>query len=124
MYNLPLNLPSKEKNLESDSKLPFLVSGGIADSVAKWVFKQDLNLPLLRLERQREETGSGAEPPQIDSSLFAEGEDQKSLKTILGIDVKQSFDVHCSLFCSALSFSFIPYQFAIPVPPVMSRTAS
>lgn len=72
----PLGRLSVKKLLEGGK-------GGIADSVAKWVFKQDLNLPLLRLERQREETGSGAEPPQIDSSLFAEGEDQKSLKTIL-----------------------------------------
>ncbi|XP_066474958.1 rab3 GTPase-activating protein non-catalytic subunit isoform X1 [Tiliqua scincoides] len=58
--------------------------GGIADSVAKWVFKQDLDLSLLRLGWQREEAGSEEEPPQMDSSLLAEDEeDQKSLKTVL-----------------------------------------
>ncbi|KAJ6666898.1 hypothetical protein lerEdw1_018900 [Lerista edwardsae] len=73
----PLGRLSVKKLLEGGK-------GGIADSVAKWVFKQDLNLPLLRLGWQREDTGSEEEPLQTDSSLLAEAEeDQKSLKTIL-----------------------------------------
>ncbi|XP_053164823.1 rab3 GTPase-activating protein non-catalytic subunit [Hemicordylus capensis] len=73
----PLGRLSVKKLLEGGK-------GGIADSVAKWVFKQDLSLPLLRLGRQREETESEEQPPQTGVSLLVEGgEDQKGLETVL-----------------------------------------
>ncbi|XP_042302248.1 rab3 GTPase-activating protein non-catalytic subunit isoform X2 [Sceloporus undulatus] len=60
--------------------------GGIADSVAKWVFKQDLSLHLLRLGRKREETESEEDVPQSCSSFLLESEeDQTGLETILGL---------------------------------------
>uniref|UniRef100_A0ACB8GAN6 Rab3 GTPase-activating protein non-catalytic subunit n=1 Tax=Sphaerodactylus townsendi TaxID=933632 RepID=A0ACB8GAN6_9SAUR len=55
--------------------------GGIADSVAKWVFKQDLSPLLLRLGWKKE---SEEELPETGSILVVEGEeDQAGLESIL-----------------------------------------
>ncbi|XP_061481152.1 rab3 GTPase-activating protein non-catalytic subunit isoform X2 [Rhineura floridana] len=73
----PLGKLSVKKLLEGGK-------GGIADSVAKWVFKQDLSLPLLRLGRQREESENEEETSKTDISFLADStEDQKGVKTIL-----------------------------------------
>ncbi|XP_054836638.1 rab3 GTPase-activating protein non-catalytic subunit isoform X1 [Eublepharis macularius] len=70
----PLGRLSVKKLLEGGK-------GGIADSVAKWVFKQDLSPPLLRLGWQREENEE--EPPQTGSILAEGEEDQTGLETVL-----------------------------------------
>uniref|UniRef100_A0A8C5RDN0 RAB3 GTPase activating non-catalytic protein subunit 2 n=1 Tax=Laticauda laticaudata TaxID=8630 RepID=A0A8C5RDN0_LATLA len=73
----PLGRLSVKKLLEGGK-------GGIADSVAKWIFKQDLSLSLLRLGRQKNEAGSKEEPQQTDSNFVGEdGEDQPSMESIL-----------------------------------------
>ncbi|XP_060128975.1 rab3 GTPase-activating protein non-catalytic subunit [Zootoca vivipara] len=87
----PLGRLSVKKLLEGGK-------GGIADSVAKWVFKQDLSLPLLRLGRQREESESEEEMPQRDSSFLEEAaEDQKGLETILELLHLAYQEFPCSL---------------------------
>ncbi|KAH0622686.1 hypothetical protein JD844_025199 [Phrynosoma platyrhinos] len=60
--------------------------GGIADSVAKWVFKQDLSLRLLRLGQKKEESESEEDTPQSCSSFLPESEeDQPGLETVRGL---------------------------------------
>ncbi|KAJ7341059.1 hypothetical protein JRQ81_004749 [Phrynocephalus forsythii] len=73
----PLGRLSVKKLLEGGK-------GGIADSIAKWVFKQDLSLPLLRLARKKEESESEEEMEQTESGLLAESvESQPALETVL-----------------------------------------
>ncbi|KAL7987378.1 hypothetical protein Chor_006297 [Crotalus horridus] len=73
----PLGRLSVKKLLEGGK-------GGIADSVAKWIFKQDLSLSLLRLGRQKNEAESKEEPQQTDSNFVGgDEEDQPSIKSIL-----------------------------------------
>ncbi|XP_062980165.1 rab3 GTPase-activating protein non-catalytic subunit [Elgaria multicarinata webbii] len=73
----PLSRLSVKKLLEGGK-------GGIADSVAKWVFKQDFSLPLLRLGRQREASENEEEMPRTSISFLAESaEDQPGLDAIL-----------------------------------------
>nr|XP_028580442.1 rab3 GTPase-activating protein non-catalytic subunit [Podarcis muralis] len=92
----PLGRLSVKKLLEGGK-------GGIADSVAKWVFKQDLSLPLLRLGRQREESESKEEMPQTDSSFLEEAaEDQKGLETILELLHLAYQEFPCSLEADVL----------------------
>ncbi|XP_028580442.2 rab3 GTPase-activating protein non-catalytic subunit [Podarcis muralis] len=92
----PLGRLSVKKLLEGGK-------GGIADSVAKWIFKQDLSLPLLRLGRQREESESKEEMPQIDSSFLEEAaEDQKGLETILELLHLAYQEFPCSLEADVL----------------------
>uniref|UniRef100_A0A8C7E4X7 RAB3 GTPase activating non-catalytic protein subunit 2 n=1 Tax=Naja naja TaxID=35670 RepID=A0A8C7E4X7_NAJNA len=69
----PLGRLSVKKLLEGGK-------GGVADSVAKWIFKQDLSLSLLRLGRQKDEAESKEEPQQTESNFVGEdGEDQPKL---------------------------------------------
>ncbi|CAI5770948.1 Uncharacterized protein PODLI_1B008190 [Podarcis lilfordi] len=92
----PLGRLSVKKLLEGGK-------GGIADSVAKWVFKQDLSLPLLRLGRQREESESKEEMPHADSSFLEEAaEDQKGLETILELLHLAYQEFPCSLEADVL----------------------
>ncbi|XP_072846563.2 rab3 GTPase-activating protein non-catalytic subunit isoform X1 [Pogona vitticeps] len=73
----PLGRLSVKKLLEGGK-------GGIADSVAKWVFKQDLSLALLRLAQKREESESEEEMQQTESHFLAESvEDQPGFETVL-----------------------------------------
>ncbi|XP_013911507.1 PREDICTED: rab3 GTPase-activating protein non-catalytic subunit, partial [Thamnophis sirtalis] len=73
----PLGRLSVKKLLEGGK-------GGVADSVAKWIFKQDLSLSLLRLGRQNNEAESKEKPQQTDSNFVGEGgEDQPSMEPML-----------------------------------------
>ncbi|KAF7253218.1 Rab3 GTPase-activating protein non-catalytic subunit [Varanus komodoensis] len=73
----PLERLSVKKLLEGGK-------GAIADRVAKWVFKHDLGLPLLRLGWQKEESESEEEVPETSRAVLTEcAEDQPGLETIL-----------------------------------------
>ncbi|XP_060102343.1 rab3 GTPase-activating protein non-catalytic subunit [Heteronotia binoei] len=90
----PLGQLSVKKLLEGGK-------GGIADSVAKWVFKQDLSPPLLRFGWKKEENEE--EPPESNSILLAEGEeDQTALETILELLLLTYQQFPCSLELSVL----------------------
>lgn len=88
-FQLAVFLLLKGKKPPADCGLLLTLSGGIADCVAKWVFKQDLSPPLLRLGQQRKKTENDEEPAQIGNYILAEDtENQAGLETILGKDAK------------------------------------
>uniref|UniRef100_A0A8C4VNR6 RAB3 GTPase activating non-catalytic protein subunit 2 n=1 Tax=Gopherus evgoodei TaxID=1825980 RepID=A0A8C4VNR6_9SAUR len=63
----PLSRLSVKKLLEGGK-------GGIADSVAKWIFKQDFSPMILKLAQQKKETESTEEPVEIDKNVSLENQ--------------------------------------------------
>ncbi|XP_043367671.1 rab3 GTPase-activating protein non-catalytic subunit isoform X3 [Dermochelys coriacea] len=58
--------------------------GGIADSVAKWIFKQDFSPMILKLAQQKKKTESREEPVEIDRNVSLEKPGAESgMETIL-----------------------------------------
>lgn len=67
------------------------VSGGIADTVAKWVFKQDLSFNILELARKKDKESS-EEPVENDSTVsLGESEAETGLETILSKNMTLCF---------------------------------
>uniref|UniRef100_A0A8C0GPV7 RAB3 GTPase activating non-catalytic protein subunit 2 n=1 Tax=Chelonoidis abingdonii TaxID=106734 RepID=A0A8C0GPV7_CHEAB len=63
----PLSRLSVKKLLEGGK-------GGIADSVAKWIFKQDFSPMILKLAQWKKETESTEEPVEIDKNVSLENQ--------------------------------------------------
>ncbi|EMP31169.1 Rab3 GTPase-activating protein non-catalytic subunit, partial [Chelonia mydas] len=60
--------------------------GGIADSVAKWIFKQDFSPMILKLAQRKKETESTEESVEIDRNVSLEKPGAETgMETILGI---------------------------------------
>ncbi|XP_039386716.1 rab3 GTPase-activating protein non-catalytic subunit isoform X3 [Mauremys reevesii] len=58
--------------------------GGIADSVAKWIFKQDFSPMILKLAQRKKETESTEEPVEIDRNVSLEKQGAETgMETIL-----------------------------------------
>lgn len=63
----------------------FTVPGGIADTVAKWVFKQGFNPLVLNLAQHRNNTDNTEESEEMHTNIFLEEpEIDEDLETILG----------------------------------------
>lgn len=63
----------------------FTLPGGIADTVAKWVFKQGFNPLVLNLAQHRNNTESTEESVEMHTNIFLEEpEVDEGLETILG----------------------------------------
>lgn len=75
-------------------KIVFTLPGGIADTVAKWVFKQGFNPLVLNLAQHRNNTESIEEAAELHTNIFLEEpEADEGLETILGKKITWLFEI-------------------------------
>lgn len=85
----------------------FTLPGGIADTVAKWVFKQGFNPLVLNLAQHRNNTESTEEAAELHTNIFLEEpEADEGLETILGKKITRLFEI-LNAFRAVLDAAFV-----------------